>query len=111
LDVSLSFFGPVVIGILKYFPCINTCNIFVVVGGQLIQQSVEIPIGTYCAPLLANLFLYSYEAEFIQKFLYEKKKYLGVAINSSFQYIDDILPINNNQFQILHIPLCVVKGN
>jgi hypothetical protein len=30
-------------------------NIFVVVDGQVIQQSVGIPIGTNCAPLLANL--------------------------------------------------------
>jgi hypothetical protein len=34
-------------------------NIYVVVGGQVFQQSVGIPIGTNCAPLLADLFLYS----------------------------------------------------
>ena len=42
-------------------------NIFVVFGNQVFQQSVGIPMGTNCAPLLADLFLYSYEAEFIQK--------------------------------------------
>ena len=30
-----------------------------------IQQIVGIPMGTNCAPLLADIFLYSYEAEFI----------------------------------------------
>jgi hypothetical protein len=39
-------------------------NIFVFVGGQVYQQSVGIPMGTNCAPLLADLFLYSYEADF-----------------------------------------------
>jgi hypothetical protein len=34
-------------------------NIYVVVGVQVFQQSVGIPMGTYCAPLLADLFLYS----------------------------------------------------
>jgi hypothetical protein len=34
-------------------------NIFVVVGGQVFQQSVEIPMGTNFAPLLTDLFLYS----------------------------------------------------
>lgn len=34
--------------------------------------------GTNCAPLLANLFLYSCVAEFIQK-LHKKKKSLAVA--------------------------------
>jgi hypothetical protein len=51
-------------------------NIYVVVGGQIFQQSVGIPMGTNCAPLLGDLVLYSYEAEFIQKLLQEKKKNL-----------------------------------
>ena len=73
-------------------------NIYVVVGGQVFQQSVGIPMGTNCAPLLADLFLYSYEAEFIQKLLHEKKKSLAVAFNSTFRYIDDVLSINNDHF-------------
>jgi hypothetical protein len=54
-------------------------------------------MGTNCAPLLANLLLYSYEAEFIQKILHENKP-LAVAFNSTFRYIDDVLAINNDQF-------------
>jgi hypothetical protein len=34
-------------------------NIYVVFGDQVFQQSVGIPMGTNCAPLLADLFLYS----------------------------------------------------
>ena len=44
-------------------------NIFVVFGGKVFQQIVGIPMGTNCAPLLADIFLYSYEAEFIQSLL------------------------------------------
>jgi hypothetical protein len=44
-------------------------NIYVVFGDQVFQQSVGIPMGTNCAPLSADLFLYSYEAEFVQKLL------------------------------------------
>ena len=40
-------------------------NIFVVFGEKVFQQIVGIPMGTHCAPLLAYIFLYSYEAEFI----------------------------------------------
>jgi hypothetical protein len=77
----------------------NSPRIYVVVGGRVFQQSVGIPMGTNCAPLLADLFLYSYEAEFIQKLLNEKKKALAVAFNSTpFRYIDDVLSINNNHF-------------
>ena len=73
-------------------------NIFVVFGNQIFQQTVGIPMGTNCAPLLADLFLYSYEAEFIQKLLHEKNKSLAVAFNSTFRYIDDVLSINNDRF-------------
>jgi hypothetical protein len=62
-------------------------NIFVVFGDQIFQQTVGIPMSTNCAPLLAVLFLYSYEAEFIQKLLQEKNKPLAVAFNSTFRYI------------------------
>jgi hypothetical protein len=48
-------------------------NIFVVFGNQIFQQTVGIPMGTNCAPLLADLFLYSYEAKFILKNFYMRK--------------------------------------
>ena len=73
-------------------------NIYVVVWGQVFQQSVGIPMGTNCAPLLSDLFLYSNEAEFIQKLLHERKKALVVTLTSTFRYINDVLSINNNQF-------------
>ena len=41
-------------------------NIFAVFSGRVFQQTVGIPMATNCAPLLADLFLYSYEADFIQ---------------------------------------------
>ena len=40
-------------------------NIFVQFGGRLFRQVIGIPMGTNCAPLLADLFLYSYENEFL----------------------------------------------
>jgi hypothetical protein len=48
-------------------------NIIVVVGEQVFHQSVGIPMGTNCAPLIDDLFL-SYEAEFMQMLLHEKKR-------------------------------------
>ena len=73
-------------------------NIFVVFGDRVFQQSVGITMGTNSAPLLAELFSYSYEADFIQKLQHEKQKSLAVAFNSTFRYIDDVLLINNHQF-------------
>ena len=42
--------------------------------GKVFQQIVGIPIDTNCAPLLDDIFLYSYEAEFIQSLLSAGKK-------------------------------------
>lgn len=55
-------------------------------------------MGTNCAPLLADLFLFSYEAEFPQGLLQKKNKKLAQSFNFSFLYIDDVLSINNSRF-------------
>jgi hypothetical protein len=44
-------------------------------------KSVGIPMGTNCAPLLADLFLYSYEADFIQGLLKKNEKKLSRSFN------------------------------
>ena len=44
-------------------------NMYVKFGGQLFPQTVGIPMGTNCAPLLADLFPCSYENEFLDKLL------------------------------------------
>ena len=49
-------------------------NIYVRFGGQVFQQMVGIPIGTNCAPLVANLFLYFYENEFLDKLINSSTK-------------------------------------
>jgi hypothetical protein len=45
-------------------------------GGLVFQQIVHILMGTNCVPLLAELFLYSYEADFIQGLLRKNEKKL-----------------------------------
>ena len=74
-------------------------NIFVVFGGKVFQQIVGIPMGTNCAPLLADIFLYSYEADFIQSLLSTGKKNLASQFNFTYRYIDDVLSINNQDFE------------
>ena len=56
-------------------------------------------MGTNCAPLLADIFLYSYEAEFIQSLLSTGRKQLGSQFNFTYRYIDDVLSINNSEFE------------
>ena len=74
-------------------------NIFVVFVGKVFQQIVGIPMGTNCAPLLADIFLYSYEAEFIKSLLSTGRKQLASRFNFTYRYIDDVLSINNPEFE------------
>ena len=72
-------------------------NSFVVLAGKVFQQIVDNPMGTNCAPLLADLFLYSYEVEFIQPLLSAGRKRL--ASQFKYRYIDDVFSINNPDFE------------
>ena len=76
-------------------------NIYVRFGGQLFQQMVGIPMGTSCAPLLADLFLYSYENAFLDKFFKEGKRKLARKFSLSYRYIDDLIFFNNKRFKEL----------
>ena len=73
-------------------------NIFVSFGEALFQQVVGIPMGTNCAPLLADLFLCSYESEFLQNLVKDKKIHEARAFNFTYRYIDDVLSINTPRF-------------
>ena len=72
-------------------------NIFVEFGERIFQQTIGIPMGTNCAPLLADLFLYSYEAEFVQS-LQAGKKHLAQQFNFTYRYTDDVLSLKNTKF-------------
>ena len=47
---------------------------------------------------IADLFLYSYEADFIQGLLKKNQKKLARFFNFTFRYIDDVLSLNNSRF-------------
>ena len=71
-------------------------NIYVKFGDKLFRQVIGIPMGTDCAPYLANLFLYSYEYKWIDN----KRKHNHQNVLKLFKYccryIDDLGLINNN---------------
>ena len=74
-------------------------NIYVRFGGQLFRQIVGIPMGTNCAPLLADSFLYSYENEFLNEPVKEGKRKLARKFNLSYRYTDDLISFNNKRFK------------
>jgi hypothetical protein len=58
-----------------------------------------------------DLFLYSYEADFIQGLLKKNKKKLARSFNSTFRYIDDVLSLNNSSFGDFVVQQCCYKDN
>jgi hypothetical protein len=55
-------------------------------------------MGNNCALLLADILSYSYESEFLQKVVKDKKIHETRACNFTYRYIDDVLSINNSRF-------------
>jgi hypothetical protein len=55
-------------------------------------------MGTHFALFFADLFLYSYEADFVQGLLKKSEKKLGQYFNLTFRYIDDVISLNNFRF-------------
>ena len=74
-------------------------NIFVVFAGKVFQQIVGTRAKTNCAPLLADIFLYSCEAKFIQSLLSTGSKQLASRFNFTYRCIDDVLSINNPEIE------------
>ena len=72
---------------------------FRVFAGKVFQQTPGIPMGTRCSPFVADIFLYSYEADFKQSLLSTGKKQLASLFNLTYRYIDDVLSINNTEFE------------
>ena len=54
-------------------------------------------MGTNCAPFVADLLLYSYDADFIQELLKKSEKKLARSFNFTLHYIDDVLSLNNSR--------------
>ena len=51
-------------------------------------------MGTHCAPLVADLFLFCYERDFMMSLSDDKQAYIIMAFNTTSRYLDDILNVN-----------------
>jgi len=71
-------------------------HIYVTCGSFTFRQIIGIPMGTDCAPLLANLFLYSYEWRFMRQKTKEKQYDIAAKFNKTGRFIDDLFTLNND---------------
>ena len=90
-----------------HFGHVNVCdalsylldNIYIRFGTKLYRQIVGIPMGTNCAALVADLFLYCYERDFIDSLNHDNQADVIEAFNSTSRYLDDLLNIDNPYFE------------
>ena len=73
-------------------------NVYIKVGNRVYHQTIGIPMGTDCAPQLANLFLFHYEYSYM-KGLMRDNLCMAKRFSDTVRYIDDLLTLNNNSFE------------
>ena len=56
-------------------------------------------MGTYCAPLVADLFLFRYERDFMLSLSDKNQNDIIEAFNLTSRYLDDLLNIDNPYFE------------
>ena len=91
----------------QLWSCQNVCdalsfllgNIYIRFGTMLYRQIVGIPMGTNCAPLVADLFLFCYERDFMKDLSSDNQADVIKAFNSTSRYLDDLLNIDNPYFE------------
>ena len=91
-------------------------NKFIRFGSKLYRQIVGIPMGTTCAPLVEDLFLFCYERDFMLSLSDNNQADIIEAFNSTSRYLDDLLNIDNPYFeqmvgQVYPIGLQLNKAN
>ena len=73
-------------------------NIYIRYGTNLYRQIVCIPMGTNCAPLVADLFLFCCERDIMLSLSEDNQSGVMEAFDSTSRYLDDLLNIDNNFF-------------
>ena len=73
-------------------------NIFIRFNSKLCRKILGIPMGTNCTPLVADLFLFCYERDFMLSLSDNTQIDIIEAFNSTSRYLDDLLNIDNPYF-------------
>ena len=105
MDEILNLIESVSEGFPSYF-CQKVCdaltflldNIYIRFGSKLYRQIVGFPMGTNCAPLVVDLFLFCNERDFMLSLSEDNQYDVIEAFNSTSRYLADLLNIDNNFF-------------
>ena len=82
--------------VLIFFLYISVTLIFLF-GSSVFRQVIGLPMGTNSAPLLADLFLHTFEYDFMVKAM-KQDITEAIQFSNTFRYIDDLFSVNNVDF-------------
>ena len=71
-------------------------NSYILYRGKVYRQKIGIPMGTNCAPYLANIFLHTYEYDYLEKLVREGDIETAILLSNTFRYQDDLIALNDN---------------
>ena len=74
----------------------------IVYKDELFRQKVGIPMGTSCAPYLANLFLHIYEYEYLKSLVENGEIDIARKLQNLFRYQADCLAMNDSNLFMSH---------
>ena len=76
-------------------------NVYIKVGNNVYRQTISIPMGTDCAPQLANLFLH-YEYSYMKN-LMRDNLCMAKRFSDTVRYIDDLLTLKRKFLISIHL--------
>ena len=74
-------------------------NIYIIFGTKLYREIFGLPMGTNCAPVVADLFLFCYARDIMTSLSDVKQAEIIETFKSTSRYLDELLNIDNPYFE------------
>lgn len=71
-------------------------NSYITFHDIVYRQMIGVPMGTNCAPYLANIYLHQYEYSYLKYLIGKGEKETARELSNTFRYQDDCIALNDN---------------
>ena len=100
--------------LVKVINCIVS-NAYITYHGNVYRQVIGVPMGTNCAPALANIYLHQYEYKYLKSLVQNGDIETAKMLSNTFRYQDDCVALNDNglfaeHFNKIYPKEMVLKG-
>ena len=77
-------------------------NSYIYFQDAIFRQIIGIPMGTNCAPHLANIYLHVYEYKYLQKLISDGQLNIAKKLSNIYRYQDDCIAIDDDGLFATH---------